>query len=110
MEHEQDRDIVIALADRLLFKYKIESWSFDKGYWGKENKQLLQLEVPKVIMPKLGKRNKHEEAEETSRPFRRLKNKHSVFNKSHFIQIIYMFSEFSGIHLFKTRTLKFGKK
>lgn len=77
MEHEQDRDIVIALADRLLAKYKIESWSFDKGYWGKENKQLLQLEIPKVIMPKLGKRNKQEEAEETSRPFRRLKNKHS---------------------------------
>ncbi|HSO87941.1 MAG TPA: ISNCY family transposase, partial [Draconibacterium sp.] len=30
MEHEQDRDIVIALADRLLTKYDIESWSFDK--------------------------------------------------------------------------------
>lgn len=82
MEHEQDRDIVIALADRLLAKYKIESWSFDKGYWGKENKQLLQLEVPKVIMPKLGKRNKQEEAEETGRPFRRLKNKHSAIESN----------------------------
>lgn len=82
MEHEQDRDIVIALADRLLVKYKIESWSFDKGYWGKENKQLLQLEVPKVIMPKLGKRNQQEEAEETSRPFRKLKNKHSAIESN----------------------------
>jgi transposase, IS5 family len=82
MEHEQDRDIVIALADRLLAKYKIDSWSFDKGYWGKENKQLLQLEVPKVIMPKLGKRNKQEEAEETSRPFKRLKNKHSAIESN----------------------------
>ena len=82
MEYEQDRDIVIALADRLLAKYKIESWSFDKGYWGQENKQLLQLEIPKVIMPKLGKRNKEEEAEETSRPFRRLKNKHSAIESN----------------------------
>jgi len=82
MEHEQDRDIVIALADRLLSKYKIDSWSFDKGYWGKENKQLLQLEIPKVIMPKLGKRNKQEEEEETSRPFRRLKNKHSAIESN----------------------------
>jgi hypothetical protein len=82
MEHEQDRDIVIALADRLLAKYKIDSWSFDKGYWGKENKQLLQLEIPKVIMPKLGKRNKQEEAEEASRPFRRLKNKHSTIESN----------------------------
>ena len=82
MEQEQDRDIVIALADRLLSIYKIESWSFDKGYWGKENKQLLQLEIPKVIMPKLGKRNKQEEEEETSRPFRRLKNKHSAIESN----------------------------
>ena len=82
MEYEQDRDIVIALADRLLAKYKIESWSFDKGYWGQENKQLLQLEIPKVIMPKLGKRNKQEEEEETSRPFRRLKNKHSAIESN----------------------------
>jgi hypothetical protein len=82
MDHEQDRDIVIALADRLLAKYKIESWSFDKGFWGKENKQLLQLEVPKVIMPKLGKRNQQEEAEETGRPFRRLKNKHSAIESN----------------------------
>lgn len=82
MEHEQDRDIVIALVDRLLNKYKIDSWSFDKGYWGKENKQLLQLEIPKVIMPKLGKRNKQEEAEETSRPFKRLKNKHSAIESN----------------------------
>jgi hypothetical protein len=82
MEHEQDRDIVIALADRLLSKYKVGSWSFDKGYWGKENKQLLQLEVPKVIMPKLGKRNKQEEAEETGRPFKRLKNKHSAIESN----------------------------
>jgi len=82
MEHEQDRDIVIALADRLLTKYKIESWSLDKGFWGKENKQLLQLEIPKVVMPKLGKRNQKEEAEETSRPFRRLKNKHSAIESN----------------------------
>lgn len=82
MEYEQDRDIVIALADRLLAKYKIDSWSFDKGYWGKENKQLLQLEIPKVIMPKLGKRNKQEETEETSRPFKRLKNKHSAIESN----------------------------
>ena len=82
MEHEQDRDIVIALADRLLTRYKIDSWSFDKGYWGKENKQLLQLEIPKVIMPKLGKHNKAEEEEETSRFFKRLKNKHSAIESN----------------------------
>jgi len=82
MHEEQDRDIVIELADRLLMKYNIASWSFDKGFWRKENKELLALEVPKVIMPKLGKRNKAEEAEENSRSFKRLKNKHSAIESN----------------------------
>jgi hypothetical protein len=82
MNEEQDRDIVIELADRLLMKYNIASWSFDKGFWRKENKELLALEVPKVIMPKLGKRNKAEEEEEKSRPFKRLKNKHSAIESN----------------------------
>ncbi len=82
MDHQQDRDIVVALGDRLLSIYKIQSWSFDKGFWGKGNKQLLQTEVPEVIMPKLGKRNKQEEQEETSRPFKRLKNKHSTIESN----------------------------
>ena len=33
-------------------------------------------------MPKLGKRNKQEVEEETSRPFRRLKNKHSAIESN----------------------------
>lgn len=82
MDHEQDRDIVIQLADRLLALFKIQSWSFDKGYWRKENKELLQLEVPQVIMPKLGKRNKREEDEEHSRSFKKLKNKHSTIESN----------------------------
>ena len=82
MHDQQDRDIVIELADRLLIKYNIFSWSFDKGYWRKENKELLQLEIPNVIMPKLGKRNKAEETEETSHRFKRLKNKHSAIESN----------------------------
>jgi len=82
MNEEQDRDIVIEVADRLLMKYNIASWSFDKGFWRKENKELLALVVPKVIMPKLGKRNKAEEEEEKSRPFKRLKNKHSAIESN----------------------------
>lgn len=77
LNNQQDRDVVIDLADRLLPRFKIASWSFDKGYWSKENKALLSLEVPQVIMPKLGKRNKAEESEENARSYKLLKNKHS---------------------------------
>lgn len=82
MDDEQDRDIVIELADRMLLKYNIDSWSFDKGYWNKDNKQLLQLEIPHVIIPKLGKRNKQENDEEESRLFKRFKNKHSAIESN----------------------------
>jgi len=79
MTNEQDRDLVIGLGQRLLDKYKVASWSFDKGYWLKTNKVFLQKEgVSKVIMPKLGKRNKEEEQEEKSRSFKLLKSKHSA--------------------------------
>jgi hypothetical protein len=82
MENEQDRDIVIELKNRLLQKYQIDIWSFDKGFWRKENKESLQLEIPKVIMQKLGTRNKAEEKEETSASFRRSKNQHSAIESN----------------------------
>ena len=82
MNDQQDRDIVIEVADRVLSKYKVASWSFDKGFWRKENKEILQLEVPKVVIPKLGRRNKTEEQEEHSTSFKKLKNKHSAIESN----------------------------
>ncbi|MDP1725428.1 MAG: ISNCY family transposase [Bacteroidota bacterium] len=82
MDDQQDRDIVIELADRILPEYKVASWSFDKGFWLKENKEILQLEVAQVIIPKLGKRNKQEEEQEHSRSFKKLKNKHSAIESN----------------------------
>lgn len=82
MNDQQDRDIVIEVADRVLSKYKVASWSFDKGFWRKENKEILQLEVHKVVIPKLGRRNKTEEQEEHSTSFKKLKNKHSAIESN----------------------------
>jgi hypothetical protein len=82
MENERDRDIVIAVADRVLPQNKVDSWSFDKGFWLKENKTLLQLEVKNVVMPKLGKRTEEELTEEKAPIFKRLKNKHSAIESN----------------------------
>lgn len=82
LNEQQDRDVVIELADRVLAKNSVASWSFDKGFWAKENKELLQLEVPVVIMPKLGKLTQNEKEEENSRSFKRLKNKHSAIESN----------------------------
>ena len=82
MGDEQDRTIVQELVSALLEKFLIVSWSFDKGFWTKENKDFLKIRIPKVIMPKVGRRNKAEELEETSRSFKRLKNKHCAIESN----------------------------
>ena len=78
MHDEQDRDIVLEIADRVLQCFSVSSWSFDKGYWNKDNKAILQLFVNDVIMPKLGKKTISEQQEEASPKFKKLKNKHSA--------------------------------
>ena len=78
MENQADSEIVPGLAARLIERYNIKSWSFDKGFWHKDNKKLLQARVEKVVMPKKGKRNKEEETEEKLPIFKKLMNKHSA--------------------------------
>ena len=83
MDEEQDRDIVVEIADVLLEKYKlIDSMSFDKGHWSKENKELLEMEIPRVILPKLGKLTAQEKEIEESRMFKHLKNRHSAIESN----------------------------
>jgi len=78
MDHQSDSEIVKPLVERLTSFPTIKSWSFDKGFWHKENKALLEEHVEKVIMPKKGKCNKQEQAEEGQRYFKLLRNKHSA--------------------------------
>jgi transposase, IS5 family len=79
MEQPNDQEEVIALADRLLGRYGSESLaslSFDKGFTREEDRQLLELYIPEVIMPKRGKRNAAEEQRESGPSFQRLRRKH----------------------------------
>lgn len=81
VEKQADVSLSIPLADRLLSRYgedAIESMSFDKGFYKKENKELLGLYIPEVIMPKKGKKNQAEQAEESSKTFKKLRHKHSA--------------------------------
>jgi IS5 family transposase len=78
MEHQSDCEIVKPLAESLFELYLIRSWSFDKGFWHKDNKKLLEEHVEKVIMSKKGKCNKLEQEEEGQRYFKHLRNMHST--------------------------------
>jgi transposase, IS5 family len=79
IEAKADVELTIPLADTLLAKYpKIESWSMDKGFYSKENKELLSLVIPQLIMPKKGKLNVAERAQESQKKFKKLRNHHSA--------------------------------
>lgn len=78
MEHQQDRDIVLDIADRILPRFKVKVWSFDKGYWNKDNIAILSTEVEQVVIPKLGRRNQSELERERTPKFMKFKNKHSA--------------------------------
>lgn len=80
VEQQHDSALVIEITDRLLAKYgnRIASMSFDKGFYSKENKELLKLEIPLVVMPKKGKLNANEKVEESDKKFKKLRNAHSA--------------------------------
>jgi hypothetical protein len=91
MNHRSDSDIVVELADRLTPIFKIGTWSFDKGYWHPDNKTLLEMVVPDVIMPKKGKCNRAESDREHQKVFKKFRNRHSAVE--------------SNIHSLETRGL-----
>jgi transposase, IS5 family len=80
IEGVHDSGLVLALADELLNKYKdsIQAMSFDKGFYSKENKEMLALVIPEVIMPKKGKKNASEKEEESKKSFKKLRYAHSA--------------------------------
>jgi IS5 family transposase len=78
MENQSDSEMVKPIVEDLIELYQIRSWSFDKGYWHKDNKAMLEEHVDKVVMPKKGKCNKLEQAEESHRQFKLLRNQHSA--------------------------------
>ena len=78
MENEVDKRTVISLGDRVLLKYSVKSWSFDKGFYSKLNKEILSLYVANVAMRKMGKLTLSEKEEENQTKFKKLCNKHSA--------------------------------
>jgi hypothetical protein len=81
MDQLNDADEVIGLVDRLLGGYgsqAVASLSFDKGFSRAQDRELLELYIPEVIMPKRGKRNSQEQARERQRSFAALRRKHNA--------------------------------
>jgi len=57
---------------------QIASLSFDKGFTRSQDRELLSLYVPTVVMPKRGKKNAAEAQHEGERKFATLRRQHSA--------------------------------
>jgi IS5 family transposase len=76
-----DVDRSVPVADRLLGRYgadSLASLSFDKGFTREEDRELLSLYVPTVVMPKRGKKNAAEMERESAKRFVALRKAHSA--------------------------------
>jgi transposase, IS5 family len=74
-------DLSVPVADRLLGRYgpgSLASLSFDKGFTRTEERELLSLYVPTVVMPHRGKKNAAEMAREWEKKFVALRCQHSA--------------------------------
>lgn len=72
---------VIPLIDKLLNELgpgKLASVSFDRGFSSVENRELLELYIPQVIMPKKGKLSVADQERQSEKTWRKLANAHST--------------------------------
>ena len=74
-------DQSVPVAERLLARYgagSVASLSFDKGFTRAEDRELLELYIPTVVMPKRGKKNAAETERENGKKFKALRRRHSA--------------------------------
>lgn len=74
-------DQSVPVADRLLHRYgagSVASLSFDKGFTRTEDRELLGLYVPTVVMPKRGRKNESDTQRENTPRFVALRRQHSA--------------------------------
>ena len=82
MDKQRDSSQVSGLCKRIKKNFpgkKVNSHSFDKGFWSKDNLVTLQdTAIDQVILPKKGKHNKADKERESNPTFKKLRNAHSA--------------------------------
>ena len=82
VEKQSDKQLTVALSNRLAaqFKkgYRLESISFDRGYYSKLGETSLKKIFEKVVMPKPGKKTQSRQSEEAEEEFIELRRAHSA--------------------------------
>ena len=81
MDQLSDNNETVPMTDKLIEIYgqnTINSISFDRGFSCEEDRELLELFIPNVIMPKKGRLNSNDKERESTKTFKKLRKKHST--------------------------------
>jgi hypothetical protein len=78
MGKEEDVNIALQVTKKMLDFERIESISFDKGFWSKSNFAEISKIISQVIMPKKGRLNKEEYEREHNIEFIRKRKRHAA--------------------------------
>lgn len=81
LEGTSEVDELVPLADRLLGRYgadQVASLSSDQGFSRAADRELLELYIPQVVVPKRGKLSRADQERESQRRFRALRKQHAA--------------------------------
>lgn len=83
MKTESDVDVAVPILEQAKKLFSaIKSCSYDKGYWSVNNHAEISKLIEQPIMPKKGRPNKQQQAEESSPEFVDRRHKHSAVESS----------------------------
>jgi IS5 family transposase len=85
MDQTVDQRETIPMIDILLRQYgerSFDSISFDKGFSSDEDRALIALFIPTVVMPKKGRLTINDKERESTKKFKRLRKKHSAIESN----------------------------
>ena len=85
MEQSNDNAEKLALFNRLINRFGegiIHSISFDKGFSSIQDRELIELYIPEVIIPKRGRLSAEDKARESTKKFKTLKHRHSAIESN----------------------------
>lgn len=86
MEGEKDASQIKPLQERLNKNFShanMASHSFDKGFWSKDNLEILQAGTTKqIVLPKRGKHTKADQEREGDKKFKAKRNAHSAIESN----------------------------
>jgi len=77
-DHQQDNQMLLPSLDRINQRYQLSSCSGDKGFYSKEDVDIMELYDIKAVIPKKGRRSLADIQRENDPDFIKAKRKHSA--------------------------------